>query len=166
MSSLIDITGSRFGKLVVLKREGRVCKKTTWLCQCDCGATTVATGLNLKVGNTKSCGCLNSEGVHGSARRSGRTPTYRSWQHMLTRCRGGHPHYGGRGIRVHRRWQSFDAFLADMGERPIGTSIDRIDVNGHYERRNCRWATVMEQAQNKRPYPKNRKSRARPEVRP
>lgn len=81
-------------------------------------------------------------------------PTWRSWSSMRRRClRPGsdqYPNYGGRGIRICERWDSYSNFLADMGERPPGTSLDRIDVNGHYEPGNCRWATQVQQNNNKR----------------
>jgi hypothetical protein len=92
--------------------------------------------------------------VHGHAIRAGRSATYRAWESMLGRCQrptaGGYEFYGGRGITVCERWQSFDAFLSDMGERPDGMTLDRIDPNGHYEHGNCRWASRATQDVNKR----------------
>lgn len=93
--------------------------------------------------------------VHGHAGRGRRTPSYNSWRAMKSRCYyPAHPffsEYGGRGIRVCDDWQIFDGFLADMGERPsLRHSIDRIDVNGHYEPQNCRWATLEQQRWNRR----------------
>jgi hypothetical protein len=93
---------------------------------------------------------------HSRAHNGGPTPTYRSWQAMRQRCtnptNASWAHYGGRGITVCERWQdSFESFLADMGERPTGRTLDRVDVDGNYEPGNCRWATPLEQARNKRP---------------
>jgi len=92
--------------------------------------------------------------THGHAPHGAFTPTYWTWQGMHARCRypssSGYKHYGGRGITVCDRWASFENFLADMGERPKGTSIDRINVDGNYEPGNCRWATPKEQRQNRR----------------
>lgn len=152
-----DLTGQRFGRLVVLGYVGSVKRRTHWLCRCDCGKESVAAGGNLRSGITQSCGCLHSEllirsnTTHGMAHR---TPEYRSWTAMLTRCTNpnspNYPNYGGRGISVCDRWRSFENFYADMGPRPDGCSVDRIDVNGNYEPDNCRWATKATQANNTR----------------
>jgi hypothetical protein len=92
--------------------------------------------------------------VHGHRPASGRSPTYASWHAMITRCANpntsGWEYYGGRGITVCDRWRDFANFLADMGPRPEGLSIDRVNVNGNYEPGNCRWATASEQVANRR----------------
>ena len=106
----------------------------------------------------KSCGCLNFaprdySRTHGhTVRRTGATPTYRSWVHAKRRCEDpkqqNFERYGGRGIRVCAEWQSFERFLADMGERPSGTTLDRLEIDGDYAPGNCRWATRAEQSRN------------------
>lgn len=163
--NFIDITGQRFGRLVVLRRDGYRCKQATWHCRCDCGAETSTQGSHLRSGHTLSCGCLGREHAVAASRSSSwkhghghgmRSPTYRSWISMKTRCTNPSvPHYhyyGGRGIRVCERWEKFENFLADMGLRPAGTSLDRYPNNsGNYEPGNCRWATPKEQAKNRRP---------------
>jgi hypothetical protein len=103
-----------------------------------------------------SCGCGTKEATSAAKTKHSRcdTPTYRSWAMMKTRVKNANgkdfKDYGGRGISLAPRWELFVNFLADMGERPAGTSIDRIDVNGNYEPGNCRWATATEQGRNAR----------------
>lgn len=143
----LDISGQRFGRLVAVERTHGP-GSTKWVCRCDCGETKAFYLTHLRRGNSTSCGC--------SKRRPNRsTRAYESWRAMRDRCtRPLHTHfrdYGGRGITVCERWStSFDAFFADMGERPPGTSLERIDNSRGYEPDNCRWATSLEQRANTR----------------
>lgn len=154
MSKFYDHTGERFGRLVVLGRAGTSPdKQKTWLCQCDCGNTSIVRGGHLRTGSTSSCGCLVTK--HGMYR----SREYATWRSMVQRCTNpkdtNYPHYGARGISVCNRWrESFEAFLADVGARPAGMSLDRFpDMNGNYEPGNVRWATAAEQAHNRRRSP-------------
>lgn len=144
-----DITGTRFGKLVVIGRSSRPFLRTNgseidaWECRCDCGNVKRVRGYSLLNGNTATCGC-----GHGTHRRS-RTPIYETWMRMHRRCRNkGLKNYGSKGVRVCERWNSFENFLADMGECPANHSLDRIDSGGDYEPSNCRWATRVQQNRN------------------
>lgn len=162
MPNIRDLTlENPFGRLTVIKEGGRASDgKVKWICQCECGTELEVVGRSLVAGLTKSCGCLQREaaqqtGLSNTTHGMKQTPEYRTWQSMLNRCRNPNvdsfENYGGRGITVCNRWvDSFDAFLEDMGVRPQGTSIDRIDPNGNYDTGNCRWATTDEQATNKR----------------
>ena len=151
-----DISGKRYGRLVAVRR---VEKK--WLFACDCGNEKLIWATNVKRGHTQSCGCFHRESSakNGRAlRRHGYTgkPEYGTWQGMHQRCGNTKDKdfckYGGRGIKVSDKWKTFDAFIADMGEKPTRYhSLDRIDVNGDYAPGNCRWATAKEQNRNKRP---------------
>lgn len=142
--------GQRFGSLVVTGEAERASNSSTRLrCICDCGGVAVVRVARLTSGETKRCrGC--AQRTHG---RDG-SRVHESWKAMVQRCENpnnpGYPKYGGIGIRVCERWLSFENFLADMGERPEGTSLDRIDNNLGYEPSNCRWATPSEQSRNRR----------------
>lgn len=157
-----ELLGLKFGRMTVIAFAERAKRKRWWLCRCDCGTQKKACHTDLLNGATKSCGCLgdvrlqqmwDATKVHGHSGKR-QTPTYRSWHKMKQRCLNpnddGYQEYGGRGITICERWLSFENFLADMGERPKGTSIDRKDTNGNYEPFNCRWATPKEQCNNMR----------------
>lgn len=141
---------SRYGRLSVIKNA-----KGGWLCRCDCGAEKIVRAQALKTGATQSCGCYKAE-VRHRPWKHGMTykPIYRLWVSMIDRCtRPNVPNfksYGARGIKVCERWQTFENFYADMGDRPDGKTLDRIDQNGNYELGNCRWATHKVQARNRR----------------
>jgi hypothetical protein len=148
MHKPVDISGQRFGKLVAIEVAGKRKYLTMWRCVCDCGNETVAYLSNLRAGKTKSCGC--GVRIHGHSTQT--TPTYSSWHSMKQRCLRPRakdlPYYAH--VTVCERWLTFANFLADMGERPPGTSIDRIDNARGYEPGNCRWATHSVQMQNRR----------------
>lgn len=159
--SFIDLAGQKFGRLTVLSRvENSSHRKAQWLCQCDCGNTLhVPTGA-LRSGNTRSCGCLKIETTvirstkHGHSRPGKKTSTYKSWIDMIQRCTNTknerYGDYGGRGIAICERWHDFRNFLADMGEKPSGLTIERRNNNGNYEPDNCYWATYSQQVRNRR----------------
>jgi hypothetical protein len=158
----INRTGQRYGMLQAIGVWGRSTRKLTWACLCDCGNVCVVMGDDLRSGNTKSCGCQAIERgkAVGALKKHGHyigdkpSPTYVSWAAMRNRCSSLHRHhrrrYFDRGITVCPRWlNSFENFLADMGERPIGCTLDRRDNDKGYTLSNCRWATPSEQAKNR-----------------
>ena len=156
----IDLTGQRFGRLMVVRYAGRSPgKKNLWLCKCDCGNEKVVAVDKLHSGNTKCCGCLQRE-VHRKCRMThGKSDTklYLVWREMITRTENQNAErygiYGGRGISIcgewHNDFQLFYDWAIQNGYKE-GLTIDRIDVNGNYEPDNCRWITPYEQSRNLR----------------
>ncbi len=126
------------------------------LAVCDCGTQVRRRANAVRMGNTRSCGCLHREqgGINRTTHGLNRTPAHRAWCRMKSRCGPKSPdfaYYGGRGIKVCKRWSdSFENFFADMGEPPAGMSLDRINNDGDYEPGNCRWATPTQQMRNRR----------------
>jgi hypothetical protein len=177
----LDLTAEMYGRLLLLKSVGKSKSgKTLWLCLCSCGTKIVAPVDRLRSGKTRSCGCLRKETssttgkitgpmnvaaatraaskantTHGHTTR-GKTSEYGCWVNMRQRCLNpAGPRFkdwGGRGISVCKRWDRYENFLADMGARPPGLTLERIDNEGNYEPSNCCWATYSEQHENKRPY--------------
>jgi hypothetical protein len=151
MPRLIDHTGSRFGKLVVVQRAGRnALKKVLWKCLCDCGNETVVVAGSLVTGNTTSCGCIVPNFKHGGWNKA----SYNTWRAMMRRCNNprdkDYKRYGAVGIKVCSRWHDYVSFAKDMGE-PVGNqTLDRIDPYGDYTPENCRWASLPVQARNTR----------------
>lgn len=156
---LTELSGERFGRLLVVKRADNIGRKAAWVCACDCGNTSTVRAEHLSQGRVVSCGCYRDAKLSKVATTHGRSRTriYRIWRNMKNRCEWDKwPEwhlYGGRGITVCRSWsESFEAFFADMGDCPPSHSIDRIDGDRGYEPGNCRWATPTEQARNTRTY--------------
>lgn len=158
MTARLDVSGQRYGRLVAISFSRRNSTgNTLWNCKCDCGNELEVLLPSLRRGNTRSCGCwlkelrIERKTTHGKKR----TRAWLSWASMRARCLNqknpAYKDYGGRGIVICQRWlDSFQNFFDDMGDRPDGLSLERIDVNGNYEPGNCKWATDKEQTRNQR----------------
>lgn len=153
-SKTINLKGKQFGRWEVLgfDRIEQPSRVAFWHCRCSCGTVRSVKAGSLTQGKSISCGCARLDAVidHGMTK----TREFKSWDSMIQRCTNpkapDFPKYGGRGITICPQWlESFNNFYRDMGDRPQGKSLDRLDVNGNYEPGNCRWATRSEQQRNK-----------------
>jgi hypothetical protein len=160
MPAPIDLTGQRFGRLLVLRQAANLGRDRAWHCACDCGVSKIVRTAHLRRMGVVSCGCHKAEQTSKRFRKHGhssgymQSATYETWRGMVDRC-SNNTHinwhrYGGRGICVCERWHAFANFLADMGERPPGLTLDRIDNDGNYEPSNCRWVADVVQRRTKR----------------
>jgi hypothetical protein len=144
---------AQFGRWTVINRSSG----PKWLCRCACGTERAVAHKSLTGGTSASCGCLRGEQLGDRRRTHGgsRTPIYDTWRSMIARCivpsHIAWPWYGGLGVTVCKRWQDFLTFCEDVGPRPPGTTLDRIDNERGYEPGNVRWATSKQQAANRRP---------------
>ena len=165
VSTMNDLTNQKFGRLTALKAiEERKNGCIVWFCRCKCGKTCDIRSTHLRNGNTQSCGCLQVDRIveHNANQDKSRfathgmseTATYQTWKNMKQRCLNinnkDYKNYGGRGIVVCDRWLKFENFFEDMGEKPKGLTIDRINNNGNYGQNNCWWTTRIDQSANMR----------------
>ncbi len=162
-----DRVGEKYGRLTIISFDKRVVDKGSkrdnlnyyWNCKCECGVIKSIGYRTLIYGNTKSCGCLNKEGLsnlrHGYAKSNKISSEYNSWYGMIQRCNNikhsSYHNYGGKGITVCKEWLKFENFIKDMGDKPgKDYSIDRIENNLGYYKENCKWSNRKEQNNNQK----------------
>jgi hypothetical protein len=155
MGAFVDLEGAVIGYFTLLRRASNSANgRVRWFVRCVCGKELIMHGSRAAFIRKRSCGCKKNL-AHGNRRHDYTSPEYQSWRAMRNRCNNSKdksfPDYGGRGIKICKRWDSFVYFLQDMGKRPEGTTLDREDYNGNYEPGNCRWSDASTQATNKRP---------------
>jgi hypothetical protein len=157
MSNRKPLEGTKIGRWTVLEYVGMKGKSNSYYsCRCDCGTLSTVSTQSLTSGNSTRCLHCRSGGhkIHGHNRNNKPTPTYKTWHTMKIRCSNPKSnrwkYYGGKGVKVCERWNDFKNFLADMGERPVGMTLDRINTNGDYTPDNCKWSTYKEQNNNRR----------------
>lgn len=150
---LIDITGKKFNHLEVIKLDHEKNGVRYWLCKCDCGNNKVINGDKIKRGEVKACGCLRGKKTKYNYQNK---KLYKKWQHMMSRCYNendiSYKNYGGRGIKVCNKWKNYDEFAKWSLTHGYSENleIDRINVNGSYSPRNCRYITNLENKRNRR----------------
>ena len=171
MTVVVDLTGKRYNRWRVLSREeNSPSGKAKWLCECACGQQGIVFSTALRSGISTSCGCRHIEIVTELKTTHGlcTTKAYKSWIDMRDRCSNPnndqYHNYGGRGIQCCTRWNDFQKFFNDMGERPKRLTLERINNEKGYEPDNCKWATYTEQANNRRPRKSHKRGSYKPKL--
>lgn len=149
LNKVDEVIGKQFGKLIVINNVPNKNGNKRYLCMCECNREMHVDGYRLRNNQSKSCPNCRVK-THGMSY----TSIFRIWSDMLSRCNNSnhknYHNYGGRGIKVSENWLKFENFYKDMGDRPKGLQIDRINNDGNYEHGNCRWATASQNVNNRR----------------